>query len=467
MTKCKSNTANRHAGTSNDLGDENLKNPASHAIMSSRIKDYRDAVQNISSGTTLNNGDIKHNIAIIGAGPAGCACAFYAQDNCDVTLFDFAKPLHTLLYTGGGRCNLAHGEYDFKELAKNYPRGEKFLYSIFSRFSTCDSLDFFENIGVPTYTQDDLRIFPTSNSAEDVRIKMLDAIRKCKIKRERVLEINKEEDGFLITTDKSTYRFDKVVIAVGGHAGFGLAKSLGHKIIAPKPALVGLLSKESFKPVQGVSLKNVCATVIASEAKQSNLTITDDLLFTHNGISGPLAYKISSICARFNYDFNNPLRIKLNLCVNAPHPQPLSPEWRGGAAPFVDSQNFQDLLNTNSKKDIKNLVSDFVPKSVAEYLLGIIGIDLNLKCSQINAAKRDLIVKSLTEFEINIISPANEGEVVTSGGVCLDEINPKTMQSKLVEGLYFAGEVIDVDGFCGGFNLQNCWSTGFVAGSSI
>lgn len=405
------------------------------------------------------------NVAIIGAGPAGCACAYFASQNNNITLFDFKSPLHTLLYTGGGRCNLAYAQYDFKELAKNYPRGEKFLYSVLSRFSTYDTINFFEKIGVNTYIQDDLRIFPVSNSALEVKNAILNALSERSFIKEKVLEIcpltpsaspqsregEKTKNKFTIITDKNTYEFDKVVIAVGGHASFELAKNLGHRIIKPKPALTGLISKENFKMLQGVSLRAVSAEVIQSEVKQP-VKFVDDLLFTHEGISGPLAYKISSVFAREDYDLNNPLIIRLNFLDKSK---------------TINLADFQNLLNANPKKDIKNIICDFVPKAIGGYILDKNNIPLDAKCHQIDGKTRDLILKSLTEFEINVISPSKEGEVVTSGGVCLDEINPKTMESKLVEGLYFAGEVIDVDGFCGGFNLQNCWSTGFVAGSSL
>lgn len=392
-------------------------------------------------------------VAIVGAGPAGCMCAYFASKNNSVTIFDFAKPLHTLLYTGGGRCNLAYAEYDFKELAKFYPRGEKFLYSVFSNFCTADTLNFFDKIGVETYMQDDFRIFPVSNSAADVRVNFLDSLKHCGFKRERVLKITKESEGFLLTSDKSSYHFDKVVIAVGGHAGFELAQSLGHKIVKPKPALTGLVTKESFKSTQGVSLKNISANVFFENKNISQ--IKDDFIFTHNGISGPLAYKVSSICARLDYSVQQPLKLCLNFANNLN-------DFGSEFSPVT----FQDMLNSNPKKDFKNLISELVPKSIAEYILKSNNVGLELKCSQINGKTRDLILKSLTEFEINVISPTKDGEVVTSGGVCLDEINPKTMQSKLVESLYFCGEVVDIDGYCGGFNLQNCWSTGFVAGTA-
>jgi len=438
----------------------------------------------------------RKSIAIIGAGPAGCMCAYFAQKNCDVTLFDASSPLLTLLYTGGGRCNLAYEEYDFKELAKFYPRGEKFLYSVFSQFATGDTLDFFENIGVKTYIQEDLRIFPTSDSAKEVRANFLDELKCCGFKKERVLKvltsplvgevcfqdeqkpanIRKQGEGnrkkLTIITDQNEYQFDSVVIAVGGHAGkigFELAQNLGHKIIEPKPALTGLITKENLKPIQGVSLKNISARVIARNevTKQSKNTphpnplpqgareriIQGDLLFTHEGISGPLAYKISSICAREDFSKNNPLKIKFDFICHAD--EILKRVQDDVGSDSFNSESFQNMLNTNSKKDIKNLLSDLVPKSLANYLLEVNKINPNLKCHEINAKIRDLILESLQEFEINVISTAKDGEVVTSGGVSLDEINPKTMGSKLVQGLYFCGEIIDVDGFCGGFNLQN------------
>lgn len=387
-------------------------------------------------------------VAIIGAGPAGCMSAFFAQNCAEVTLFEAKSPLSTLLYTGGGRCNLAFAEYDLRDLAKNYPRGEKFLYSVFSRFSTSETLEFFEKIGVETYVQSDLRIFPKSDSAKQVRTAILEAISGCGMKKEKVFAVSKNDSAFLVETEKKQYEFDKVILAVGGHSGFELAKSLGHSIIQPKPALCGLLTVENFRPIQGLALKSVEARLeFVIENFCSKFFEQGDMLFTHEGVSGPLVYKLSSLCARFDYSRQNPLKIYLKL---------------------VDADfDLQSELNLNPKKDIRNLICEFVPKSFADYVLGRCKIALDTKCHSINAEKRDLIVKNLVEFEITVFSPAKEGEVVTSGGVCLDEINSKTMESKLVDGLYFAGEIIDVDGFCGGFNLQNCWSTGFVAGNSI
>ena len=353
-------------------------------------------------------------VAIIGAGPAGCMCAYFLQDKFDVTIFDLGSPLRTLLPTGGGRCNLAHAEYDFKELAHNYPRGEKFLYSVFSKFSTSDTVDFFEKIGVPTYSQDDGRIFPKSNSAGDVREKFLKALNKVKFVKEIVTELDFEK-----------YKY--IVIATGGHSTYSLAK--GHTIIQPKPALVGLKTNEKFP--QGVSIKNVKAE-----------GLKDDIIFTHEGISGPLIYKISSVKARESF----PYTINFDFCGDF---------------------DMQDMLNSNPHKDIKNLVSELVPKSFAEYILTKSGINENEKCHNIDGKTRDKITGALTKYPVEFTGVSKGTEVVTCGGVSLDEVDSKTMESKVVPNLFFCGEVLDIDGFCGGFNLQNCWSTGYVAAMGI
>ncbi len=388
----------------------------------------------------------KNKIAIIGAGPAGCMCAYYAQNNCEITIFEAKEPLKTLLYTGGGRCNFAYAEFDFKELAKHYPRGEKFLISVFSQFNAQNSIDFMEELGIKTYSQEDRRMFPKSNSAKEIRDKFLLALNKCKIKKEKITEIKKIDNHFILN---KKYEFDKVVISTGGHAGYELAKSLGHTIIAPKPALLGLITKEKYKNLQGVTLHNVKAQIKldGAELPKTKHILQDDLLFTHKGISGPLAYIVSSLCARCDYNKNNPIIMTLDF--------------------LEKDTDFQEILNSNSKKYVKNMLTAFIPKSFAEYILEKCKLEEDILCHQIDAKTRKKLVEYLTNFKITITGHVKEGEVVTSGGVDLKEINSKTMESKFVKNLYFCGEIIDVDGFCGGFNLQNCWSTGYVAGNSI
>ena len=385
------------------------------------------------------------NIAIIGAGASGCICAYLLQkEGFDVTLFDKGMPLRTLLPTGGGRCNLAHAEYDFKDLAKNYPRGERFLYSVFSKFSTYDTLALFDELGVETYTQEDERIFPTSNSAKDVREKILEHLKDVQIQREEVIEVERIDGGLKILTSKHPspplqqgargartceYLFSHIIIAIGGHSKFDFLKNFDIKIIPPRPSLVGLNTKEKSKEISGIVVKDANCN-----------GLTDDLLFTHFGISGPLAYKISSIKARDNFPY------KLNLDL---YPQEI---------------NLQELLNTNPHKDVKNILSKFIPHGLIKYLIGDIA---DIKAHKIDGKTRDFILSKLHNLELTVIGTNKGEETVTAGGIDLSEINPKTMELKKYPNIYCIGEALDIDGFCGGYNLQNAWSTAFVAKEGI
>lgn len=378
------------------------------------------------------------SVAIIGAGPAGCVCAKFLKNNgfCPI-IFDKGKYLRTILPTGGGRCNLAHAEFDFKNLTKNYPRGEKFLYSVFSKFGTEDAIQFFKQLGIETYTQEDNRIFPKSNSSRDVQEKLLKALKGCKFVSEKVLSIEKLDNCYKIITNKSSYAFDVVIVSTGGHGNWDIFNKMDLNIIPPTQALVGLVTKENFSAISGVSIKNV--RTYCKEFKNSD---NGDIIFTHKGISGPLIYKISSIFARKEM----PYKLVFQL---------------------VKDLDLQAELNKNPHKEIKNLLGQFVPKSFAEFVLENLDIEKDTPCHKITGKLRDKIYKKLTTFEVTIISKVPDGEVVTCGGIDLKEINSKTMESKKYPNLYFCGEVLDIDGFCGGFNLQNCWSTAFVVAQSV
>ena len=378
------------------------------------------------------------SVAIIGAGPAGCVCAKFLKNNgfCPI-IFDKGKYLRTILPTGGGRCNLAHAEFDFKNLTKNYPRGEKFLYSVFSKFGTEDAIQFFKQLGIETYTQEDNRIFPKSNSSRDVQEKLLKALKGCKFVSEKVLSIEKLDNCYKIITNKSSYAFDVVIVSTGGHGNWDIFNKMDLNIIPPTQALVGLITKENFSAISGVSIKNV--KTYGKEFKNSD---NGDIIFTHKGISGPLIYKISSIFARKEM----PYKLVFQL---------------------VKDLDLQAELNKNPHKEIKNLLGQFVPKSFAEFVLENLDIEKDTPCHKITGKLRDKIYKKLTTFEVTIISKVPDGEVVTCGGIDLKEINSKTMESKKYPNLYFCGEVLDIDGFCGGFNLQNCWSTAFVVAQSV
>ena len=395
------------------------------------------------------------NIAIIGAGASGCICAYFLlKAGLDVTLFDYGLPLRTLLPTGGGRCNLAHAEYDFKELAKNYPRGEKFLYSVFSKFSTYDTISLFNELGIETYTQDDGRIFPVSNSAKDVRETILNKIKKANFVKEKVLKIIPDINDYKLVTDKAEYLFTDIVISTGGggkciwmesHTDkfksqqrgndnnrdiyLNSIEGLNHNIIPFTPALVGL--NANVKKLSGIVVKNVLS---------NDFKIADDLLFTHFGISGPLTYRISSIKTKDSY----PYELSFDL------------------APELN--DLQEFLNLSPHKEIKNIISKYIPEKLAKYILG----DLSeIKAHKIDGKTRDAICDMLHNFKLKIYGTNKGEETVTAGGYDLNEINSKTMESKIYPHIYFTGEVLDIDGFCGGFNLQNAWSTAFVASESI
>ena len=368
------------------------------------------------------------SVAIIGAGAAGCVCAYFLQKSGIIpTIFDFGLPLRTLLPTGGGRCNLAHAEFDFKELAKNYPRGEKFLYSVFSKFGTEDTIALFEEIGVKTYIQNDGRIFPVSNSSKIVREKILSSLKDINFIKEKVIKISKLENGYKIKTTKAEYFFSKIVLSTGGRTKIdGIKKQTVTEFY---PSLVGLNTEIS-----------TLGGIVLNDVYSKDFDINGNILFTHFGVSGPLIYRISSLKAKDKF----PYKLSFDL--------------------YPKDINLQDEFNRNPHKELKNILSEYFPKRFAEF---ISEPEQNTKCHLINGKTRDSILHKIHNFEL-IISGTNKGEeTVTCGGYSLDNISPKTMESKIYEGLYIIGEALDIDGFCGGFNLQNAWSTAFIASQGI
>ena len=342
-------------------------------------------------------------VCIIGGGPSGIYCAIKLLEYCpeiDITIFEKNKQLLTILPTGNGICNLSYNETDYKEFAKNFPRGEKFLYSIFSRYDITSTLEDFNKIGIRTYIQDDNRIFPFENKSSFVRAKMLQAIKN------KVKFIYKD----LIKLPKG-YEF--YVLATGLKNGAKIAESIGHKIVPLKPSLTGLKIKEKeFLSLEGVSLNGV--------------------IFTKIGVSGPFIYKLSSLNAYKPF----PYEIKI---------------------PLLNTDALKIKVKENPKKLFRNIVSDFIPKSLANIL-----IKSDIQCA--NTKNSD--IDALEFLNLTAISTDGKGEIVHAGGVSLNEID-KNLKSKIKDNLWIIGEVLDVDGLTGGFNLQNCWSTAAIAASSI
>lgn len=360
-------------------------------------------------------------IAIVGTGPSGVYCGLqlieeFQKTGCNtysIRLFDPLPTLSTILPTGNGRCNLTFSEYDFKTFAGNYPRGEKFLYSIFSRYLTRETLEYFKKIGIKTFVQPDNRIFPVSQNAKTVRAQMISALKK---------GISVHFCQKIVKKPEELDEYDVIVLATGSKDRHDLARQFGHTVIPLKPALCGLKVKDKGAefPV-GVSIH----------------TENGGIIFTHVGISGPEIFKISSINAKKSF----PYEIKI---------------------PIMKPDKVFEVLDEAPKKSFGNVISEFIPKSAAKYLFKKYGIDFDKQAAH---AKKDEVCR-LQYLEFIVTGPDGKGEIVHAGGVSLDEID-KNCRSKINPKLWIIGEALDIDGFCGGFNLQNCWSTAAVAAQDI
>ena len=391
---------------------------------------------------------IYKNIAIIGCGAAGGLAAILLCKNPynNVTAFDIKEPFSTLLPTGGGRCNLTYNEKDVREFVKNYPRGEKFLISIFSKFGQEKTRELFKDLGIKTYVQDDKRVFPISNSSQKTIQTLNKHLETSNFKhiKEKVISVKKEEK-FIVKSEKQEYIFDYVIVTTGGRGnGFELAKNLGHNIIEPKPSLCAIDVKESFLyALSGLSFRNV--EVQSKIGKKKFPTVYGDILFSHKAITGPAIFKVSALSA---FDNIEELEITIKLAD-------------------ISQNEIEKHIKENQKKTIKNVFSKFAPESYINAILDEYKIDGNKQTAQIKKQEKEVLINSLLALRLHAKSRLKDSEIVTAGGVDLKEIDSKTMQSKLVEGLYFAGEILNIDAYTGGFNLQNCWSTAYIVSLNI
>ena len=399
-------------------------------------------------------------VFVIGGGPAGMmAAATAAKCGHSVFLFEKNEKLgKKMRITGKGRCNITNAG---DELIPNVITNPSFLYSAFAKFSNYDAIDFFENIGVKTKVERGMRVFPENDSAPSVVEAFKEHIKSLGVKTVRT-RINKiyEKDKKIIgvsTAEGKKYACDAVILATGGVSypqtgstgdGHKMAKALGHTITPIKPSLVPLASDDKFcRELTGLSLKNIGFRII-----KDNETVYEDfgeMLFTHFGISGPVVLSASS-------HIKNPEGIKAVIDLKPA----LTPE-------MLDKRLIRDL-KTFSNKDFVNSLSELLPKKLIETVIEISGVDKRKKCNEITKEERGRFANLLKNFTVKIsgFRPVAEA-IVTSGGVSVNEINPKTMESKLIKNLFFAGEIIDVDAYTGGFNLQIAYSTGYVAGMSI
>ncbi len=398
-------------------------------------------------------------ICVIGGGPAGMMAAGTASlYGAAVTIFEHTGRLgKKLAITGKGRCNVTNDAPNEKIL-ENITKNQRFMYSALSAFSASDTMSFFENSGVPLKVERGSRVFPVSDKASDIVDAMRGYISACKTVYSKVSAVKKSDSGFTVTADKE-YHFDSVIIATGGKSypktgsdgsGYKLAIKLGHTVTELKPSLIPLESSSPLcRRMQGLSLKNVALRALDKDEK---VLYSDfgEMMFTHFGVTGPMILSASSYI--LNKDFSE---ITLSIDLK----------------PALDEQTLDARLISDftaaSNKDFKNALGALLPSKMIEPFIDYVGIPDRKKVNLITKEERKKIRTSLKDFRIPITRPRPIDEaIITSGGVSVKEITPKTMESKLVDNLYFAGEIIDVDAYTGGFNLQIAFSTGYLAGKS-
>ena len=405
-------------------------------------------------------------IIIIGGGAAGlmAACVCAKEGNRVTVIEKNPRFSRKLMITGKGRCNVTNN-CDLDTLIANVPRNPRFLYSAFSLFSTQDTMEFFENAGVPLKTERGNRVFPVSDKAVDIVDALVNTAKKSGVKFINSTVSAVMGDGEKVTAVKlengDTLLADSILIATGGVSypvtgstgdGYVFAKTFGHTVTEIKPSLVPICCHEGFcSKLSGLSLKNVTLSVFENGKKKPLFKEMGEMLFTHFGISGPL---VLSASAYLRYIGKKEYYCSIDL------KPALTPEQ-------LDSRILRDFSETQNK-DFSNSLDKLLPKSLIPKVVALSGIDGNTKVNQISREQRQALVSLIKNFKLTITGfrPVEEA-IITSGGVSVKEINPATMESKLISGLFFAGEVIDVDAFTGGFNLQIAFSTGYCAGKNM
>ena len=400
---------------------------------------------------------------VIGGGAAGMMCSLVAaQRGLDVILLEPNKTLgRKLRITGKGRCNVTNN-CDIKDFLTNIPGDGRFLYSALNRLSPRETMQFFESLGLPLKTERGNRVFPVSDNANDVagtlaRNLERSGVRHIRESAKHIITENGEVTG--VKTDSGVISCRAAVICTGGlsypltgstGAGYKMARELGHSIAPCRPSLVPLESDDEYcAQMQGFSLKNV--TLSAYENDKLIFRELGEMLFTHFGVSGPLVLSASSHMRNFG-------SAKYWLSIDL---KPALDEKKLDARLLRDFEKY-------ANRDFANSLCDLAGKTMIPVLVELSGIPAEEKVNSITRQQRHDLLRLFKEFPISISGPRPIDEaIVTSGGVLIKEITPRTMESKLVSGLYFAGEVMDIDAYTGGFNLQIAWSTAYVAANSI
>ena len=407
------------------------------------------------------------DVLVIGGGAAGLmAAGTAAKRGLKVTLLERNDKLaRKVAITGKGRCNVTNDCPLLNDLIANIPVNGRFLFGAFSRFDTADTIDFFEGLGVPLKIERGNRVFPVSDKALDI----VDALNKyitingVTRKQGRATEFI-IEDGKVcgcITEDGKKYFAENVIVATGGLSypktgstgdGYELAKQAGHTIMPLKPSLVPLECHEGWcTEAQGLSLRNVKITVEDTVKHRDIYEDMGEMIFTHYGISGPMVLSASSHMRNME---NGRYKIHIDFKPALTYEQ-------------LDKRIQRDLLEC-SNKNLYNTLALLLPRKMIPITVKLTKLNGNLKSNQVTKEMRGELVDFLKDITLTITDfrPIDEA-VITSGGVDVSEVNPKTMESKIIKGLYFAGEVLDVDAYTGGFNLQIAFSTGHLAGEAI
>ena len=401
-----------------------------------------------------------NRICIIGGGAAGMMAAGTAVlYGADVTIFESMSHLgKKLAITGKGRCNVTNS-CSVNEFLDNVTKNPRFLYGALNAFSTDDTISHFESLGVPLKTERGKRVYPATDRAKDI----VDAMRKyssgAEVIFKKVTSLKRNDNGFTVSAGGETYSFDKVIIATGGKSypltgsdgsGYRLATKLGHHITELLPSLIPLESDSPLcSEMQGLSLKNVGIKIV-NDTNKVIYTDFGEMMFAHFGVTGPVILSASAHLR--NFDIST-LTLSIDL------------------KPALDEQTLDTRLLSDFKaknnRDLINAMGALLPSKMIAPFIKATGIDERKKINSITKEERYKILTLLKDFRIPLkcFRPISEA-IITSGGIDTKEISPKTMESKIVPGLFFAGEIIDVDAYTGGFNLQIAFSTGYLAGKS-
>ncbi len=404
---------------------------------------------------------MREKLVVIGGGAAGFFCAINAarlNPNLDVCILEKSnKLLAKVKVSGGGRCNTTHACFEIPELVQKYPRGQNFLKKTFHWFNTNDTIEWFASRGVDLKTEADGRMFPQTNDSQTIIDCLLKEADKYKVQVQLQTSVEKisinEAGTFLLQTVNKTFEANYVCVATGGFPKahqFDFITNLGHTIEAPVPSLFTFnMPGNTITELMGVSVPEAQVKIAGSK-----ITATGPLLITHWGMSGPAILKCSAWGARELANLNYQFTIRVNW-IPAYAEQDLRTAW-----PLIRAEEGNGKMGGRNPFEL--------PSRLWLHLLTVSGIDAGVSWATLTAAAQNKLITALTAFECKVSGKTTfKDEFVTCGGIKLTEIDANSMQSKLHKGLYFAGEIMDIDGITGGFNFQNAWTSGWIAAKSI